>query len=43
MHHLGEKGIATVARELGVSTTRAWVLIRGAYRHIRDRLREAEG
>lgn len=43
MHHLGDKGIAAVAQELGVSTTRTWVLIRGAYCHVRDRLREAEG
>lgn len=43
MHHLGEKGIEAVAQELGLSTTRTWVLIRDAYRHVRDRLREAEG
>jgi RNA polymerase sigma-70 factor (ECF subfamily) len=42
MHHLGEKGIEAVARELGLSTTRTWVLIRDAYRHVRDRLREIE-
>lgn len=42
MHHLGEKGIEAVAQELGLSTTRTWVLIRDAYRHVRDRLREAE-
>lgn len=43
MHHLGEKGIEAVAQELGLSTTRTWVLIRDAYRHVRERLRAAEG
>jgi RNA polymerase sigma-70 factor (ECF subfamily) len=42
MHHLGAKSIEAVAKELGLSTTRTWVLIRDAYRHVRDRLREAD-
>jgi RNA polymerase sigma-70 factor (ECF subfamily) len=34
MHRLGERTIQDVADELNVSTSRAWVLIRNAYRHI---------
>lgn len=34
MHRLGERTIAEVAEELGISTTRAWALIRDAYRHL---------
>jgi len=34
MHRLGERTIAEVAEELGISTTRAWSLIRDAYRHL---------
>ncbi len=34
MHRLGERTIAEVAKELGISTTRAWALIRDAYRHL---------
>lgn len=34
MHRLGERTIAEVAEELGISTTRAWSLIREAYRHL---------
>jgi RNA polymerase sigma factor (sigma-70 family) len=34
MHRLGERTIAEVAQELGISTTRAWSLIRDAYRHL---------
>lgn len=38
MHRLGERTIAEVAEELGISTTRAWSLIRDAYRHLVDRV-----
>lgn len=38
MHRLGERTIAEVAEELGVSTTRAWSLIRDAYRHLVGRV-----
>lgn len=38
MHRLGERTIAEVAEELGVSTTRAWSLIREAYRHLIGRV-----
>ena len=34
MHRLNERTIAEVAEELGISTTRAWTLIRDAYRHL---------
>lgn len=34
MHRLGERTIAEVAEELDLSTTRAWSLIRDAYRHL---------
>lgn len=34
MHRLGERTIAEIADELGVSTSRAWALIRDAYRHL---------
>lgn len=34
MHRLGERTFAEVAQELGISTTRAWSLIREAYRHL---------
>lgn len=40
-HRLGEKTLAEVAEELGLSTTRTWGLIREAYGHIRSRLQEA--
>lgn len=38
MHRLGERTIAEVAEELGISTTRAWSLIREAYRHLVGRV-----
>lgn len=34
LHRLGELTIAEIARELGLSNTRTWTLIREAYRHI---------
>jgi len=39
LHRLGELTIAEVGKELGLSTTRTWVLIRDAYEHIDARLR----
>jgi RNA polymerase sigma factor (sigma-70 family) len=38
LHRLDEYTISEVAEEVGLSTTRTWVLIRDAYRHIRARL-----
>ena len=38
MHRLGERTIAEVAEELGISTTRAWCLVRDAYRHLVGRV-----
>lgn len=38
MHRLGERTIAEVAVELEISTTRAWSLIREAYRHLVSRV-----
>ncbi|MGV6873101.1 RNA polymerase sigma factor [Pseudochelatococcus sp. B33] len=38
MHRLGEKTIAEVAEELGLSTGRTWGLIREAYRHLLTRV-----
>lgn len=38
MHRLGERTIAEVAEELGISTTRAWSLVRDAYRHLVGRV-----
>lgn len=40
MHRLGERTIAEVAEELEISTTRAWTLIRDAYRHLVGRVDE---
>jgi len=34
IHRLGERTIAEVGEELGISTTRAWTLIHQAYRHL---------
>lgn len=34
MHRLGERTIAEIADEIGLSTTRTWCLIREAYKHI---------
>lgn len=39
-HRLGDKTLAEVAVEIGLSTTRTWGLIREAYRHIRTRLHD---
>ena len=41
-HRLGEKTIAEIASDLGLSQTRTWTVIRDAYRHLRRRLNEAE-
>ena len=38
MHRLGERTIAEIAVELGISTTRAWSLIRDGYRHLVERV-----
>lgn len=38
LHRMGEMTIAEVARQLEMSTTRTWALIRDAYEHIEDRL-----
>ena len=40
MHRLGERTLAEVAEELEISTTRAWTLIRDAYRHLVGRIDE---
>lgn len=40
MHRLGEKTMAEVGVELGLSTSRAWALIRQAYLHLRARLND---
>ncbi|AVO47225.1 RNA polymerase sigma factor [Phreatobacter cathodiphilus] len=42
LHRLAEMTIAEVGREVGLSTTRTWVLIRDAYRHLRRRLNESQ-
>lgn len=34
MHRLGERTIAEIAEELGISNTRAWSLVREAYKHL---------
>lgn len=38
MHRLGERTLAEVAEELGISTARAWALVRDAYRHLLTRV-----
>ncbi len=40
LHRLEGLTLAETGRELGISTTRVWALVRDAYRHIRERLRE---
>lgn len=40
-HRLDDRTIASIAQELGLSTTRTWSLIREAYGHIRQRLQDA--
>ncbi|OBS50740.1 MULTISPECIES: RNA polymerase sigma factor [Methylosinus] len=42
MHRLGERTIAEIGVELGLSTSRTAVLIKDAYHHIRGRLRADE-
>ena len=34
LHRLGDQTIAAIGKELGLSTTRTWALIREAYQHI---------
>ncbi|QPC43545.1 RNA polymerase sigma factor [Kaustia mangrovi] len=41
LHRLGGRTLSEVAGELGLSTSRTWVLIRKAYLHLRARLAEA--
>lgn len=38
LHRMGGLTIAEVAKQLEMSTTRTWVLIRDAYEHLEDRL-----
>jgi len=38
MHRLGERTIAEIAEELGISNTRAWSLVREAYKHLIGRV-----
>ncbi|MGI2035456.1 sigma-70 family RNA polymerase sigma factor [Rhizobium panacihumi] len=38
MHRLGERTIAEIAEELGISNTRAWSLVREAYKHLINRV-----
>jgi RNA polymerase sigma-70 factor (ECF subfamily) len=40
LYRLDELTISEVAQEIGLSTTRTWMLIRDAYQHIRSRLAE---
>lgn len=40
MHRLGERTIAEIAEDLDISSTRAWTLIRDAYRHLVSRVDE---
>jgi len=42
LHRLDELTITEVAGRVGLSTTRTWVLIRDAYKHIRARLLEPD-
>jgi RNA polymerase sigma-70 factor (ECF subfamily) len=42
LHRLGEQTISEIAEDLDLSSTRTWVLIRDAYRHLRHRLNAAE-
>lgn len=39
-HRMGEKTIAEIASELGLSTTRTWTLIRKGYEQLRTHLNE---
>jgi RNA polymerase sigma-70 factor (ECF subfamily) len=40
MHRLGERTLSDVAEEIGLSTSRAWALIRQAYLHLRACLKD---
>lgn len=40
LHRLEGLTLAETARRMGISTTRAWALVRDAYRILRERLRE---
>ena len=41
LHRLSDMTLAEVGRELGLSTSQTWALIRSAYRHIHSRLHNA--
>lgn len=41
LHRIEGKTLASVAEELGISTTRAWEMVQDAYRRIRARLDDA--
>ncbi|RDD69896.1 RNA polymerase sigma factor [Paracoccus versutus] len=38
MHRIEERSMAEIGQILGISTTRAWALIRDAYRHLAERV-----
>lgn len=40
LHRLGGQSLAAIASETGLSTTRIWMLVHEAYRHIRRHLQE---
>ncbi|RJE85860.1 RNA polymerase sigma factor [Paracoccus onubensis] len=40
LHRLDGLSNAEIGQRIGLSTTQTWILIRDAYRHIRDRLRD---
>ena len=40
LHRLDERTLAEIGSEIGLSTTQTWTVIRDAYRHIRQRLRD---
>lgn len=42
MHRLGGKRLCDVAEELDLSVSRTWQLVRQAYLHLRERLKEEE-
>ena len=42
LYQTGERPIAEVARQLGISTTQAWRLIRDCYQHVQLRLDQAD-
>lgn len=41
LHRLDGLTLAETAQAMGLSTTRVWTLVRDAYRHLRERLRES--